>query len=195
MLVDFFFGAGSRYSYLASTQLRKIAAETGATFVWRPLFSGELITRAGGVFKSPQDTAYRSQDAARWARHYGVPYVEPQGHPDWRVAAQVCVAAARLGAAEQFGAAVLELVYGQGVAPQLEHLLALASRCNVDRDELSAGIDDPKTTAAHERNIVDALAVGAFGVPTFVTERGDVVWGQDRLPLLKDCILQGDVSA
>jgi 2-hydroxychromene-2-carboxylate isomerase len=192
MLVDFFFGAGSRYSYLASTQLRKIADETGATFVWRPLFSGELIARAGGVFKSPQDPAYRTQDAARWARHYGVSYVEPQGHPDWRMVAQVCVAAAQMGAAEQFGAAVLELVYGQGVAAQLEHLLALAPRCGVNRDELSAGIDAPETTAAHEQNVVDALAAGAFGVPTFVTDRGVVVWGQDRLPLLKDCLLQGD---
>jgi 2-hydroxychromene-2-carboxylate isomerase len=42
------------------------------------------------------------------------------------------------------------------------------------------------------QNVVDALAAGAFGVPTFVTDRGVVVWGQDRLPLLKDCLLQGD---
>jgi len=193
MRVDFFFGAGSRYSYLASTQLKRIAEDTGVTFVWRPLFSGELIARAGGTFKSPQDPAYRRRDATRWARHYGVPYVEPEGHADWPMVARVCVAAARMGAGERFGEAVLRLGYGQGIAPTAEHLLELAPSCGMDRDELAAKIEAPETAAAHEQNILDALAAGAFGVPTFVTECGDVVWGQDRLPLLKDCLLHGDV--
>ena len=45
--VTFYFGPGSRYSYLASTQLPRISEETGARFIWRAVYSPELIARAG----------------------------------------------------------------------------------------------------------------------------------------------------
>ena len=34
LAIDFYYGLGSRYSYLASTQLDRIAAETGCRFEW-----------------------------------------------------------------------------------------------------------------------------------------------------------------
>ncbi len=40
LAVEFYYGLGSRYSYLASTQLERIAAETGCRFDWHPLKSG-----------------------------------------------------------------------------------------------------------------------------------------------------------
>lgn len=194
MRVDFFFGPGSRYSYLAATQLSSISETTGAVFRWRPVYSGELISRAGGTFKSPQDTEWRRRDAVRWARHYGVPFIEPKESADWRMIAFGCVAAGRMGAGERFGQAVLHLVYGQGLTPDLDHLLELASVCNLDRTGLALELQSPETAKDYEQNLVDALAAGAFGVPTFVSEQGDVVWGQDRLPLLKDYLLFGDVQ-
>ena len=45
--IDFFYGLGSRYSYLASTQLERLAAETGCRVRWRPLFSGDLFAARG----------------------------------------------------------------------------------------------------------------------------------------------------
>jgi len=194
MRVDFFFGPGSRYSYLASTQIARLEKSTGATFIWRPLFSGELIARAGGEPKSPQDMMYRRRDAARWARHYRIPYVEPQGAVDWQMVAHVCVAAGRIGAGDVFGKAVLHLVYGTGTAPILDRLLDIAANCGISSDQLSAEVNSPATAAAYEQNLRDALSAGAFGVPTFVTERGALIWGQDRLPLLEDCLLFGDVE-
>ena len=40
--------------------------------------------------------------------------------------------------------------------------------------------------AAYRAQVVEALAAGAFGVPTFVTGDGTLFFGQDRLPLLAD---------
>ncbi len=40
-IVEAYFGLGSRYSYLASTQLDRIAAETGTAFNWIPIASPE----------------------------------------------------------------------------------------------------------------------------------------------------------
>ena len=41
--VPFYFGLGSRYSYLAATQLDLIEHRTGCTFEWLPLQSAELM--------------------------------------------------------------------------------------------------------------------------------------------------------
>ncbi len=38
--VDFYYGLGSRYAYLASTQIERIVAETGCRFEWYPVASG-----------------------------------------------------------------------------------------------------------------------------------------------------------
>jgi 2-hydroxychromene-2-carboxylate isomerase len=45
--VEFYFGAGSRYSYLAATQLPAVAAEIGARFDWLPVDSARLIRARG----------------------------------------------------------------------------------------------------------------------------------------------------
>jgi 2-hydroxychromene-2-carboxylate isomerase len=46
-VVEFYFGLGSRYSYLASTQIAALSAETGAAFEWLPLDSRRLIGARG----------------------------------------------------------------------------------------------------------------------------------------------------
>jgi 2-hydroxychromene-2-carboxylate isomerase len=133
--VQFFFGLGSRYSYLAATQIPKLAAETGVRFHWRPLHSRELIARAGPdpfraeVERGQYAPAYRTRDAVRWAKHYGVAYVEPVWEGvDWKVLALACIAADRLGAGEVFATALFARCFGQGLPPRDEKdLLAVAA--------------------------------------------------------------------
>ena len=48
--IEFFFDFGSPTSYLAYTQLPKIAVECGAEIVWRPML-------LGGVFKATGNTS------------------------------------------------------------------------------------------------------------------------------------------
>ena len=85
IVVPFYFGLGSRYSYLAATQLDRIEAANECCFEWLPLQSGQLIRRANGG-RSPfegdprsgqYDWAYRQRDAEAWARYYGIRYKEP----------------------------------------------------------------------------------------------------------------------
>ena len=188
MLVDFYFGPGSRYSYLAATQLDALARETSAEFRWRPLFSADLIARTGGP-RSPQDPDYRRTDVERWARLHGVPFHEPDGSSDWRRLALACVAADALGAVEPFSRALFAALYGQGKRID-DHVLAdVAVATGLDAALLLAGVESETVATAYARNLSDALAVGAWGVPTFVTPDGELFWGQDRLPLLRDHLL------
>jgi 2-hydroxychromene-2-carboxylate isomerase len=191
--VDFFFGTGSRYSYLAAARVPSVEAETGATFRWRAVYSPDLIRRSGGRDpfaadppRGQYDPAYRSRDAARWARLLGAPYREPDfAATDWRRIALWAAAADLLGGGAAFGAAVLRAAFGLGAPPLSDaELAAVADGVGLPPDRAGDLVASGAAAEAHERNLADALAAGAFGVPTFVAEDGEVFWGQDRVPLL-----------
>jgi 2-hydroxychromene-2-carboxylate isomerase len=197
--VQFFFGIGSRYSYLAATQLPKLAAETGARFLWRPLHSRELIARAGPdpfraeLARGQYGPAYRSRDAKRWARYYGVAYVEPVWEGvDWKALAMACIAADRLGAGEAFATAMFARCFARGLPPRDEEdLLAVAASVGLSPSSLREEAQSDGVAEAHRQTLADALAVGAFGVPSFLTDDGALFWGQDRLVLLRAHLLAG----
>lgn len=186
MDVDFFFGPGSRYSYLAATQLDRVARETGARFVWRPVRSGDLTARTGGTARSLQDPEWRTADIERWARHYGVAFRDVTGEVDWRQCALACSAAQLMGAAEPFARALYARAYGEGDPPRDDAGLAsLAQGIGLDGSRFLEALSI-KAQAVYDANLAAALAAGCFGVPSFVCPDGVVFWGQDRLPLLID---------
>lgn len=190
--VDFFFGLGSRYSYLAATQVPLIARETGAKFIWRPLYSRILIARAGRdpfaaeTRRGQYEPAYRSKDAQRWARFYGAPYAEPDWDAiDWRLLAMACVAAELLGLAEPMARELFALCFAKGQRRfNPDSLAKLASQLGALDGQFLSLLQSDAVEHRHEQTIADALASGAFGVPSFVVD-GELFWGQDRLLLLR----------
>ncbi|MEO8112796.1 MAG: DsbA family protein [Phenylobacterium sp.] len=187
MLVDFFFGPGSRYSYLAASQLGRIAGETGAEFRWRAVLSSDLTARTGGVPRSPQDPAWRSTDVERWACHYRVPFRDVTASVDWRRLALACAAAEVMGSAEAFARALYARTYGEGRPPDDDRALAeVAAGAGLSAPEFLMALESPASSETYSRNLEAALAARAFGVPSFLTADGALFWGQDRLPLLVD---------
>ncbi len=196
--VDFFFGTGSRYSYLAAARIASIEQETGAAFRWRAVYSPDLIKRAGSdpfaqdMVRGQYDPAYRTRDATRWARLIGVAYKEPDfAAVDWRRIALWAVAADLAGAGAAFGAAVLRAAFAEGAPPRSDpDLAAVARDMQLSPESLSDLIASGAAVAAHKQNIAAVLSAGGFGVPTFVVDDGEVFWGQDRIPLLVDHLLR-----
>ena len=194
--VDFFYGPGSRYSYLASTQIADFDTETGCRVRWRPLFSGDLFAARGrdpfaGTPASGQyDPAWRRRDAERWAAYYGVAYREPadvQFNP--RRLALACTAAARLGAVETFSRLLFGALFVDGVSPLDDDVCArLAGDAGLDPAGFRRAIEQPETAADLAATVEEAVARGVFGVPSFVL--GDEVYfGNDRLVLLRHALL------
>ena len=195
--IDFFYGLGSRYSYLASTQLDRLAVETGCRVRWRPLFSGDLFAARGrnpfaGVPPSGQyDWAYRRRDAERWAACYGVPYREPEDVAfDPRRLALACTAAARLGAVEPFSQGLFRALFVDGTSPLDDEVCAtLARDAGLDQTAFRRSLEQPETASDLAATVQEAVARGVFGVPSFVL--GDEIYfGNDRLVLLRHALLQ-----
>ena len=119
--VDFYYGLGSRYSYLASTQIARLEAETGCRVRWRPLYSGDLFAARGAdpfqgrPVSGQYDWAWRRFDAECWADYYGVPFREPADvRLEPRRLALAATAAGRLGALERFSRRLFEAVFADG---------------------------------------------------------------------------------
>ena len=183
--VDFYFGPGSRYSYLASTQLDAIAARTGARFRWRPVFSPDLFIAAGvdpfgGARTGQYSSAYRDRDARRWAALYGVPYHDPAlGLESWRRIALALVAAG--DQAEPLARAMFDACFARNAPPTDDDgLCALAARVGIS----DLRLDAPDLEARARAIIDEAAGAGVFGVPSFVTG-GALFFGNDRLALLE----------
>ncbi len=197
LVVDFYFGVGSRYSYLAATQLRALGAETGARFNWLAVDSAQLIAARGyNPFAAANgagqyDWSYRRRDAEAWADFYGVPFREPHGRlaldPD--LLSLACTAARRLSAAETYAQALFQAVFIENL-PAIDRALCIerANEAGLDRASFTAALGDAGTRAERERVTHEAAQQGAFGVPTFVV--GDrMFWGNDRLALLRKQLL------
>jgi len=194
--VRFYYGLGSRYSYLASTQIERLQVDIGCRVRWRPLYSGDLFqARGADPFAGPPisgqyDRAYRRFDAECWADHYGVPYREPDDvRCDPRRLALACTAAARLGAVEAFSRRLFQAVFVAG-ASSLDDTacVRIAGEIGLDPETFEAALDDRETSAALEATLAEALAAGVFGVPSFVVG-GRVYFGNDRLPILRHMLL------
>ncbi len=196
-IVDFYFGLSSRYSYLAHSQIERIAAVTGAQFNWKPFFGPALMDKreqnpfAGPAPSGIYDVAFRLRDVRRWAGHYAIPYLEIDGRlqGDRRLFSHAAVAGAAMGQAEAMSRAIFKAMFvEERDALAKADFIELAGKVGLDEAAYAQALEAPETQALHDRHIDDAIAAGVFGTPTFVCE--DELWfGNDRLVLLEEWLL------
>ncbi len=200
LAVDFYYGLGSRYSYLAATQLERIATETDCRFDWHPLKSGALMELRGGhpfhgePASGQYEWPYRRLDAEAWAEYYGVPYREPVDFlADPTYLAVAATAAKRLGAVEAYSRRLFRAIFVKGRAVTEDDLGRLATEAGLDATAFRAQLADPATAEMHEAALQAAHRRSAFGVPTFfLGER--MFWGNDRLVLLEHALRKARVG-
>jgi len=190
--ISFYFGLGSRYSYLASTQLDRIEAEVGCTFEWLPLATGTLISRANKgrnpFHEDPNsgqyDWTFREKDAMAWADYYDVPFREPVSfRTDPEDLAKACWFADRSGLLKAMCRKVFEAIFVDGEVVTRPLLAEMAHGLGLDAQQMIDALDSTALAEKHEQILERALSDGAFGSPTFIVN-GQLFWGNDRLPLV-----------
>jgi 2-hydroxychromene-2-carboxylate isomerase len=192
--IEFFFDFGSPNSYLAWTQLPKIAAETGARLVYRPMLLGGVFKATGNAspVTVPAKGRWMGGDMALWARRYGVPFAFNPAFPINTLTLMRGAVGLQLRQHERFQAylsavftALWERRQNLGDPAVLAATLAEAG---FDAEAFTALVADPEVKAALVAATDEAVARGVFGAPTcFVGAQ--MFFGQDRLEFVREALL------
>lgn len=197
--VEIYYGLGSRYSYLAFTQIECLEAKHSCQFDLHPVSTFEVMELHGvspfdGSLPSGQyEWDFRRKDAETWAAYYGVTYIDPKALPeDHRLMAKACQAAACQSAGCQdalraYSHAIYDAVFVKSAFIDEDACVRIASAIGLDaqrfaEDIVSDAVDQRVTASAVRGN-----ERGAFGLPTiFVGDQ--MFWGNDRLVLVDDLL-------
>ncbi len=186
--VRFCFDFVSPYAYLAWTQIHRMAARHGAIVSPVPVVFGALLDAHGskGPAEIPAKRIYIFKDCVRLAHLLGVPFRPPPSHPFNPLLA---LRAASLPMADEARRALVDRLYaeawggGRGVTdPAVVAEAATAAGLDGASVVKQSGEQDAKDRLRKQTE--EALAAGAFGVPTMLAG-GELFWGVDSLPSLE----------
>ncbi len=192
--VECFFDVGSPTAYLAWTQLPRIAGETGAELVWRPMLLGGVFKATGNAspVTVPAKGRWMNQDIARWARRYGVPFALNPFFPINTLTLMRGATGMQLrhpGDFERWLGVVFPAMWARprnlGDPAVLAATLADAG---FDPEAFAALAADPEVKARLIATTDEAVARGVFGAPScFVGD--ELFFGQDRLDFVREALL------
>ena len=191
--VEYFFDFGSPTSYLAYTQLPKIAADAGAEIVWRPMLLGGVFKATGNAspVTVPAKGRWMNGDIVRWAKRYGVPFSFNPHFPINTLTLMRGATGLQMRQPADFARylavvhrAMWESATNLGDPAVLAATLAAAG---FDAEAFMALVADPEVKARLVATTEEAVARGAFGAPTFFV--GDeMFFGQDRLDFVREAL-------
>ena len=190
---EFFFDVGSPTAYLAWTQLPGIAAQTGATLVYRPMLLGGVFKATGNAspVSVPAKGKWMGQDIARWAARYGAAFAFNPHFPINTLPLMRGAVGVQMRQPERLDAylsAVFKAMWAQPANlgdPAV--LAATLGAAGFDAQAFMAMIGDAEVKAKLVANTEEAVARGVFGAPTcFVGEA--MFCGQDRLDFVREAL-------
>ena len=191
--LEFYFDFVSVASYLAWTQMPRIAAETGATVVWRPVLLGGVFKATGNStpVAIPAKGKWMMDDMARCAARFGVPFRMPPTFPVntlSMVRAATGIQMRRPEDLERYMTAIFTALFGQGLDMTDPAVVAgVVKAAGFDPAEIDAIASDPAVKQALIAATDAAVQRGMFGAPTMFV--GDEMhFGQDRLDFVVEAL-------
>jgi 2-hydroxychromene-2-carboxylate isomerase len=181
--VRFYFDYVSPFAYVASRRIQAVATQLGrAVEPIAVLFAG-LLNHFGHVGPAEIEPKRRwaFKQALRRAQKAGLPLEPPPQHPfNPLLPLRVTHAAApdqRWPIIDALFRAAWQTGAGVETAQQVRAALA---GLELDVDALVSAAESPPVKAQLKTATEQAVAVGVFGVPTFVVD-GELYWGDDNL--------------
>ena len=187
--IDFFYDYASPFSYLADMRMPEVLTRTRATLVYRPAILGVLIVESKNTPPPsiPAKIAYYGQDTKRWARRLNVPMVTNPFFPVRSVnLMRAALMAQQMDCFATFHRAMWDGMWVQGLnLGDNAVLVATLNSAGLDGQAIVDGTQHDDIKAALKANCDEALARGAFGLPTFFV--GDeMFFGNDRVDFVEE---------
>jgi 2-hydroxychromene-2-carboxylate isomerase len=196
--IEFWFDFGSPTTYLAHTQMPKLAADTGARIDYLPMLLGGVFKATGNQspVMVPAKGRWMGGDLARFARRYGVPFTFNPHFPINTLTLMRCAVGLQMRQPERFMPYVNTMFHAMWVEPvnlgDAAVLAATLSAAGFDAAALQALASDAEVKAKLIANTEAAVARGVFGAPTcFVGD--EMFFGQDRLDFVREAAAAGAV--
>ena len=191
--VDFYFDFGSPAAYLAYTQLSKLAVDTGATVVMKPMLLGGVFQATGNrpPISVPLKGSYLFQDMNRYAKRYGVPLnMNPHFPINTLVLMRGDVGLAMRNP-DQLAAyrdAVFKAIWVDKLNLNEPAVVGtMLSQAGLDPAALMALASDAEVKEQLKTATQAAVDRGIFGAPTFFVGK-EMFWGQDRLDFVREAL-------
>jgi 2-hydroxychromene-2-carboxylate isomerase len=184
--VEYFFDFGSPTSYLAWTQLPRVAAAAGARIDWRPMLLGGVFKATGNAspVAVPAKGRWMNADIARWAKRYGVPF---RFNPHFPINTLTLMRGAaglqmrRPELFERYVATINRAMWEEPADLGDPAVLAATSAAPASTSRRSRRWSATRRSRrGSSRTTEEAVARGVFGAPTFFVGEA-MFFGQDRL--------------
>ncbi|RVU15333.1 2-hydroxychromene-2-carboxylate isomerase [Methylobacterium oryzihabitans] len=186
--LEFWFEFASTYSYLSAMRIEALAGAADVAIRWRPFLLGPVFAAQGWTSSPfnlyPAKGRNMWRDVAREAARLGLP---PLTRPD--AFPQNSLAATRIavhGADEPWIGDYVRAVYtaefarGQAIA-EPGALSALLNDLGLEGPAIvRAATQEPNKSRLRSIG-EEAKSRGLYGAPSFLTEDGELFWGNDRL--------------
>lgn len=193
-MIRIYFDYISPYSYLAWMKVQEIAARHGRALEPVPILFAAILDARGarGPAEEPARRAYLIKDLMRRAHDLGVTLELPQAHPfnpllPLRVTSLPMAPEIRHALVDHLFAATWA---GGGGITDRRTVARIAHEVGLPESAL-ADAETPENKARLKRATDEAIAAGAFGVPTMIAD-GEMFFGSDSLPHLDRYLAGGD---
>lgn len=185
-VLDFWYEFASPYSFLNALRAEAMADSAGVSLRWRPFLLGPIFANQGWTSSPfalfPNKGRYMWRDLERQTARAGIKLVRPNPFPqNSLVAARVALAGREAGWMPAFSKALFTAAFceGRNIAEEAV-LVAALKQAGADPSVALQQARSEEVKGRLRAEIELAKSLGIFGAPTFVTEDGELFWGDDR---------------
>jgi 2-hydroxychromene-2-carboxylate isomerase len=196
--LEFFYDCSSPWTYLAFSQIEKVAARHQADMIWRPILVGGVFNAVNpSVYEQRANPVkvkarYMKKDLQEWTHFYGLKITDMNDLSVFPVnsvkAMRGAFVAQEHGKIALYSKLVFETYWGANRDISQDDVLRDIVRGScLDETEYFRKIGAPEYKEKLKANTTELIERGGFGSPTIFVD-GIMFFGNDRLPLVEHAL-------
>ena len=197
--VEFFFDCSSPWTYLAFHRFQSIIKDVNVDIYWKPILVGGVFNEVNqDVYNNrlnpnPLKFKYSRKDLQDWANYCQISINWPKVFPLNAVnVMRAVIASEAFGKLIPFSYLCFEKYWSNGIdISDIKVLSELAFSIDINKEEFEKKIVIQNTKDLLRSNTDELINRGGFGSPTIFIDGDDMYFGNDRMELVRQKIIEG----